>query len=195
MKIFKLYLKKIKKYSFHQKIIFTLSYVRGFFIASSFSQRALVSVLGKVFITIRNGDITVGNFTRLWPNTKLTSIGKDEKAIIIIGERCSIGDRTQIHAAQKIVIGNEVMISWDCAIMDRDFHGVNGEKEKSAPIVIEDKVWIGCHAIILKGVHIGEGAVIGAGAVVTKDVESYTLVAGNPARVVKSLKEVKGSNV
>ena len=58
---------------------------------------------------------------------------------------------------------------------------------RSAPIVIEDRAWIGFNAIILKGVTIGEGSVVAAGAVVTKDVEPYTVVAGNPARVVKRL--------
>lgn len=58
---------------------------------------------------------------------------------------------------------------------------------KTAPIKICDRVWIGFNAIILKGVTIGEGAVVGAGAVVTRDVEPYTVVAGNPARVVRVL--------
>ena len=58
----------------------------------------------------------------------------------------------------------------------------------SAPIRIEDKVWIGMDALILKGVTIGEGSVVAARSVVTKDVPPYSLVAGNPARVVKSLK-------
>lgn len=59
---------------------------------------------------------------------------------------------------------------------------------KTAPIHINEKVWIGMNAIILKGVTIGEGAIVGAGSVVTKDVPPWTVVAGNPARVVKKLK-------
>ena len=59
---------------------------------------------------------------------------------------------------------------------------------KHAPIKICDNAWIGMNAIILKGVEIGEGAIVGAGSVVTKNVEPWTMVAGNPARVVKRLK-------
>lgn len=58
---------------------------------------------------------------------------------------------------------------------------------KTSPITIKDKVWIGRNVIVLKGVTIGEGAVIGAGAVVTHDVPAYTVVAGNPARIVKHI--------
>jgi acetyltransferase-like isoleucine patch superfamily enzyme len=58
-----------------------------------------------------------------------------------------------------------------------------------SPVVIEDKVWIGFNVIILKGVRVGEGAVVAAGSVVTKDVPPYCVVAGNPAHVVKELAE------
>ncbi|MEH7581800.1 DapH/DapD/GlmU-related protein, partial [Priestia megaterium] len=56
---------------------------------------------------------------------------------------------------------------------------------KREPVIIEDRVWIGARCIILPGVTIGKGATVGAGAVVTKDVPPYTVVAGNPAKVVK----------
>lgn len=62
-------------------------------------------------------------------------------------------------------------------------------KTKS-PVVIKDRVWIGMRVIILPGVTIGEGAVIGAGSIVTKDVKPYDIVAGNPARVIKNRKEL-----
>ncbi|NVO02172.1 MAG: hypothetical protein HXX09_05670 [Bacteroidetes bacterium] len=67
--------------------------------------------------------------------------------------------------------------------------GIRKEKENiiTAPIIINDFVWINFNAIILKGVTIGEGAIIAAGAVVTKDVPPFTLVGGNPARVIKQL--------
>ncbi|MGC8751800.1 DapH/DapD/GlmU-related protein, partial [Hydrotalea sp.] len=61
----------------------------------------------------------------------------------------------------------------------------NWEKVKSSPIKIADKAWIGFNVIILKGVTIGEGAIVGAGSVVTKDVPPYAVVAGNPAKIIK----------
>ncbi len=82
-------------------------------------------------------------------------------------------------------IGEKCMIAWDCVIMDRDYHAVEGVVEQTKPVIIEDNVWIGCRAIILKGVHIGKNAVVGAGAIVTKDVPEYAIVGGNPAKVIR----------
>jgi len=123
--------------------------------------------------------------------------------------RVKIGDRTYIGGAklicaESITIGDDVQIAWGTTIMDHDSHSIyweqrkadavkwiNGEKDwsnvKVLPIRICDKTWIGFDVIILKGVTIGEGAVVGAGSVVTKDVLPYTLVAGNPARIVKEI--------
>ena len=69
-------------------------------------------------------------------------------------------------------------------------HGVNPENSSATygrPIVIEDKVWIGINSTILPGVKIGYGAIVGAGSVVTKDVPAMTIVAGNPARIIKRI--------
>jgi acetyltransferase-like isoleucine patch superfamily enzyme len=73
--------------------------------------------------------------------------------------------------------------------MDSDFHDLNDQRLEgiSQPITIEDHVWIATRAIILRGVHIGEHAVVAAGAVVTKDVAPYTVVGGNPAKLIKNL--------
>lgn len=96
------------------------------------------------------------------------------------------------------------MISWGVTIVDHNSHSVEwshrkndvldwakGQKDwshvKVAPVTIEDRVWIGFNAIILKGVTLGEGAIVAAGAVVTKDVPPYTVVAGNPAQVIRRL--------
>lgn len=128
---------------------------------------------------------------------------------IEIGKNCYIGEGTRIRSANSIKIGNEVIISDDVNIYDTDAHSLNYAlryKEfvevvilnnqikdandvdiQSAPVVIEDHVWIGFNVAILKGVTIGKGAIIGAGSVVTKDVEPFTVVAGNPAKIIKGL--------
>lgn len=127
---------------------------------------------------------------------------------ISIGCNCYVGDHTRIWSAKNITIGNNVLIAHNCNIFDNDTHPtdfierredaqqiiwnhkrMNFSTLHSAPVVIGDDVWIGCNAIILKGVTIGSGAIIAAGSVVTKDVPVDTVVGGNPAHVLKSLKQ------
>jgi acetyltransferase-like isoleucine patch superfamily enzyme len=109
----------------------------------------------------------------LYPDAKL-SIGKgtylNRNVHIVVGESVSIGRRTKI--------------GWDVVILDTDLHGHSGQPAVAKPVVIEDDVWIGCRALILKGVRIGRGAVIGAGAIVTKDVPPLAVVASPRADVV-----------
>jgi acetyltransferase-like isoleucine patch superfamily enzyme len=127
-----------------------------------------------------------------------------EDATILIGSRSFING--SIIAAHRIEIGDDVMISWGVTLVDHNSHSISfskrsedvvnwrvGEKDwshvKISPVKISNKVWIGFNSIILKGVTIGEGAVVGAGSVVTKDVPAWTIVAGNPARVIREIPE------
>ncbi len=109
---------------------------------------------------------------------------------IIIGNDVGISGGC-IAAATSIAIGNRVLIGADVRIMDNDIHPIAAEGRRyavtnisSAPVVIEDDVFIAAAAIVLKGVIIGKGSIIAAGSVVTNDVPAYTIVAGNPARPV-----------
>ena len=122
---------------------------------------------------------------------------------VLIGDRCYIG-ASHLVCHTSITIGNDVIISWGVTVVDHDSHSLTwverahdvadwmrGQKNwgyvRIAPVVIGDKAWIGFGASILKGVVIGEAAVVGARAVVTRDVAARTVVAGNPARVVREL--------
>ena len=119
------------------------------------------------------------------------------------GDRCYVG-ASHFVLAHEISLGNDVVISWNVTIVDHNSHAISwdgrandvidwaaGAKDwsqvKIAPVRIEDKAWIGFNAIILKGLTIGEGAIVAAGAVVSKDVAPYTLVGGNPAVFIRTL--------
>ncbi|MDP4093038.1 MAG: acyltransferase [Bacillota bacterium] len=138
-----------------------------------------------VRILKRNAAITVGRKVQIHRNVKLSVWGNENFSELIIGDNTSIGDRTEIHAGKKVEIGSGCNIAWDVCIMDRDYHKFNSNKEEIEPVRIGDNVWIGCNSLVMKGVTIGNGAVVAAGSVVTKDVPQDTLVGGNPARVLK----------
>lgn len=106
-------------------------------------------------------------------------------ARISIGPGSLINDGSRLAASKEISIGRECQISWCVTIIDDDGHGF-GPPPYSAPVFIEDHVWIGCNVTILKGVRIGAGSVIAAGAVVTRSCPPGSLVAGVPARVIRS---------
>ena len=115
--------------------------------------------------------------------------------IVAIGGTLQIGSGTIIHAPNYIFVRRHVKIGDRCllarrvTIMDSDWHKTatcdDEPTERIKEVIIKDHCWIGQNATILKGVTIGEGAIVGANAVVTRDVEPRTMVAGNPARVIK----------
>lgn len=92
-----------------------------------------------------------------------------------------------ISCSTSISIGEDVAIADQVIIRDWDGHRLVGNRPDTLPIAIGNHVWVGMRAIILKGVTIGDGAVIAAGAVVTKDVPPQTLAAGNPARPIREV--------
>jgi acetyltransferase-like isoleucine patch superfamily enzyme len=96
----------------------------------------------------------------------------------------SINYNTKISCSERIHIGRNVKISWEVQIMDSDGHSINGEAN-TKPIHIGNNVWIGNRATILKGVTIGDGSVVAAGTIVTKDVPPNSLVAGVPGKIIK----------
>ena len=134
------------------------------------------------------GRLTIGNNVRIWSSIHPTRLSVFRGAELNIGRGTYING-ARISAKYQINIGNNCTIAPEVLIMDSDFHDMNDHSKEgiSQPINIEDHVWIATRATILKGITIGEHSVVAAGAVVTKDVPPYTVVGGNPARVIKQL--------
>ena len=138
-------------------------------------------------------NIRVGTASYIGNDTRLAcfEIG-DKKPQLIIGDRTLLTNGVNIICAESVTIGNDCMIAAFASIVDED-HGidlnldVSYEKQKltTNPVHIGNNVWIGQKACILKGVRIGDNSIIGAGAIVTKDVPKNSIVAGNPARIIK----------
>lgn len=135
-----------------------------------------------------------------------TLYASGSSAQISIGQYTTIRHDSMIGAAQSIEIGSHVIISNHVRIYDNNNHPTDPDRRvqmcesgfysplwgwaysEIAPVTICDNVWIGEYSTVLKGVTIGEGAIVGCCSVVTKDVEPYTIVAGNPAKCVKHLR-------
>lgn len=149
-----------------------------------------------------SGSIKIGDNCRIFGRVLTQDDG-----IITIGSNTCIYERSFVGSVNSISIGNCVIISNHVHIFDNNNHptspavryqmcldGFDGDAwrwkhAQNSPIVIEDNVWIGEYSMIMKGVHIGKGSVIAAHAVVTKDVPPYSVAAGNPAKVVKTLEK------
>jgi acetyltransferase-like isoleucine patch superfamily enzyme len=147
-------------------------------------------------------NITLGNNTHVRGTLLIFNYGGK----ITLGNNCYLGDASRIWSGEEIIIGNDVLIAHGVNIVDTQAHEINAIERsdrylqlissgpwknkgsiQTKPIIIKDKVWISFNSIILKGVTIGEGAIIAAGSVVTKDVAPYTMVAGNPAVFIKNV--------
>jgi len=145
--------------------------------------------------------IVIGNNTHI--RGQLLIFGHGGK--IKIGDYCYVGRNSYIWSGKSITIGDRVLISHNCNVFDNDTHPINpvdrhiqfkeiiskGQPKQinlnDEEIIIGDDVLIGANSTILKGVRIGEKAIIAAGSVVTKDVPDWTVVAGNPAKIINEI--------
>jgi acetyltransferase-like isoleucine patch superfamily enzyme len=140
-------------------------------------------------------NICIGNHVHInsapgHPTKLCTWKAGDDWGRVTLGDYVLISPGTQIISSRDISIGANTMIASGVYISDSDWHGTYDrlrEAGQAKPIVIADNVWIGVRAIVGKGVRIGENSIVGAGAVVTRDVPANAIAAGNPAEVKRQL--------
>lgn len=132
--------------------------------------------------------ISIGHRTQLESDVWLKIVA--DQAIVAIGDYTFVGRGTEIDVSLGVTIGSHVLIAPGVFITD---HGhkiaadalIDAQGCAETPISIEDDVWLGARCVILPGVRVGRGAVVGAGAVVTRDVTAFSVVSGVPARVMR----------
>ena len=159
---------------------------------------------GKIRLSIGKGDMTIGNNLRLRSRYSGNLVGMafpvtfqfcNGGGSISIGNNCGFS-AVVISSMNKVEIGNNVVLGGNVRIFDHDYHSLDPELRRdrkldsqnvrSSPVLIEDDVFIGTSAIILKGVHIGARSIIGAGSVVSiRNIPQDSLVIGNPARIIE----------
>lgn len=148
---------------------------------------------------VQGNRLTIGDESIIHANI----IFEDKGADVRIGSRTYVG-LSNLTCFRSVSIGDDVLVSWGATILDHDSHSLDWDLRRNdvrdwgrnrkdwkhvptAPVVIADKAWIGFNVTVLKGVTIGEGAVVAACSVVTRDVPPRALVAGNPARLIRML--------
>jgi len=138
---------------------------------------------------INDGTLVIGDDIMLRSVVVPVELATGFRGTLTVGDSVSINYGTSIFAERSVTIGDRVRIGPFVSITDTDFHDAHDRNLRPAgtPVVLEDDVWIGTRALVLKGVRIGRGAIVAAGAVVTRDVAPFSVVAGVPARCVSAL--------
>lgn len=180
------------------RVKFGSSYYRWLFRKKGVKYGRNLSVLGKVFV-IGTGKITIGDNFLITSGFGINAVSSnimgafhvEPNASLNIGNNVGMNS-TRIRVRNNVTIGDNVKIGAGVLLIDTDSHPLDylerrfsSAGTKSAPIIIEDDVWIGAQCIILKGVTIGARSIIGAGSVVTKSIPSDCIAAGNPCKIVK----------
>jgi acetyltransferase-like isoleucine patch superfamily enzyme len=132
--------------------------------------------------------MTLGDRVRLVSTVARLELVSLSAGYLEIGDNVFINYGSSLVAANHVKIGNDCLIGTHVTIMDCDFHRVEDKSwdTEGHPITIQDRAWLGNRSIVLKGVTVGHDSVVAAGSVVTRDVPPRTVVAGNPARVVRT---------
>jgi len=195
MRLFFLILSKLYTYKLHEKLIRLIRGIRSYWLIPQFKACGYNSRFEKIGELRGMSYISIGNYTYFSDRFYLTARKKDKIPILSIGNCCAFGKENHITCTNEIRIGNNLLTGKWVTITDNS-HGtteldslavppIKRQVVSKGPVVIGDNVWIGEKATILAGVSIGEGAVIAANAVVTKDVPAYSVAAGSPAKVIK----------
>ncbi|MGE0628508.1 MAG: acyltransferase [Hyphomicrobiaceae bacterium] len=147
-----------------------------------------VRLRGRIRVAGR-GKVILGHAVFLLGTIVPIELVSEERARIVIGDQSFINYGTSISAHKEVIIGSRCKIGHYVFIMDNNQHDIMDRTRtpESYPVVLEDNVWIGAHAIILPGVRIGRNSVVGAGSVVKHDVPANCVVAGNPATIKRQL--------
>lgn len=204
----------VKALRFCSKICFSLyiGWNKIYFFLNNIKYGKNFRVFNHLYLKIHVGALVqIGNNCTIMSGAGLNPLSRNIKTCIYVGKKATLklGNDVGISSStlwvkESVSIGNSVAIGADCIIMDTDAHNLDwkircseetneyGESvdmvtAASAPIVIEDNVLVGARCIILKGVTIGARSIIGSGSIVTKDIPSDCIAAGNPCKVIKSI--------
>ena len=168
--------------------------ILGLRINSRFRLRGCTSVgagvrLRGTVVVENEGEIHVGDRVVFRATHLPVELCTRGSGVLRIGAGTFVNTGTSLTAACLVEIGRDCAIGNQSLILDTDFHTVGDlhRVPEGAPVILEDRVWLGARVTVLKGVRIGEGAVVAAGSVVTKDVEPYTIVGGVPARLIRRI--------
>lgn len=190
-------------YTFHKQVLKKRNFLYSCWISNFFSEVGKDTWFEYKVNTRGGQNIKIGSNCLFFRGTIIDAWniynGKQYSPHIRIGNNCSFGAYSQITACSKIVIGDNLLTGAYVIISDNNHGNFKIDDLKFGPrkrnleskgeVVIGNNVWLGDKVAVLSGVHIGDGVVVAANAVVTKDVPPYTLVAGVPARIIKRVSE------
>lgn len=145
---------------------------------------------GRVDI-VNRGILEIGEYCRLEGHRVSVEIGVGPGARVTIGDAVGVNYGTTISATRSVTIGSRVLFGPFSTVLDSNFHGLVNRSiaEEPAPVQIDEDAWFGAFSMVMPGVTVGRAAMVAAHAVVTRDVEPFTVVAGVPARVVRRLRQ------
>ena len=202
-----MYLKMFSVFIFFLKVINSLkvagNYIRNYLYLNLTNSTYLTfpNINGGLIIRGK-GILTIGKNCKINSSLIENPVGLSNKCLFYVskGAKILIGDNVGIsnslfYANSSIIIGNDVLIGGGCQVLDNDFHSIYYEERKqnleefvkTNEIVIKDGAFIGSNTIILKGVIIGERAVVGAGSIVTKSIPIEEIWGGNPAQFIRKI--------